>query len=577
VTLPGAPLAPELEPVDILLVDDQPANLVALAATLERPGQRLHRAGSGREALRLLLEHDFAVILLDVLMPGMDGFETAALIRERERSSRTPIVFLTALREREPGLLQAYQLGAVDYLIKPFVPEILRSKVAVFVDLARKTEQMRRAAQALRDAEHLEHLRALREAEQRFEAERLRAREQVLQRQMEAGLNQQRWLEAILDGLPTALVLLDPAVPGGVFANRAAQALAGGALTVAAPPSDGTRILDGQGSAVEPGALPLTRAAQGERLAGLQLDFRCPDGRRGSVLAYSERLGPLAEHPETVLLSLLDVSELRRTQLELEDAVRAREDFLAVASHELRTPLTALKIQLANAVRSWGRPEVASDPAGHAIGYLEQLQRSVGRLVRLTDYLLDVSGLGAGSVELRPASVELGALVLEAVERLREELAAAGCEVRFSPTTQVLGRWDARRLEQAVTNLLTNALKYAPGRPIELDVHSDGEQAWLVVRDHGQGIAAEVQARLFQRFARAGEPGDGRGFGLGLWIVSQIVELHGGAIQVESARGAGTTFTLRLPCEGRRPERRGAPPPLAAATAHRALQGGALR
>ena len=432
-SLPAAVPAPELEPLDILLVDDQPANLLALSATLEGPGQRLHCAGSGREALRLLLERDFALILLDVVMPGMDGFETAALIRERERSARTPIVFLTALREREPGLLQAYRLGAVDYLIKPFVPDILRSKVAVFVDLARKTEQVRRAAQTLREAERREHQRQLAEAEQRLEAERLRARELLLQRQMEAGLGQQRWLEAILDGLPTALLLLDPAAPGGAFANRAARALVGGAPAGA---TGSTRFLDPRGEPVELEALPLARAGRGERLAGLPLDYRRPDGTGGSLLAYSERLGPVADHPETVLLSLLDVSELRRTQRELEQAVQAREDFLAVASHQLRTPLTALKIQLANALRSWTRPEVAADPAEHAIGYLEQLQRSVSRLVRLTDYLLDVSGLGAGSVELRPASVELGALVLEVVERLRDELAGAGCEVHFSPTAQ---------------------------------------------------------------------------------------------------------------------------------------------
>ncbi|MBL8950338.1 MAG: response regulator, partial [Myxococcaceae bacterium] len=125
--------------VDILLVDDQAAGLLSLEATLEPLGQRLHRAQSGREALRALLDRDFALILLDVVMPGLDGFETARLIRERERSAETPIIFLTGLSETGLPRLRAYSMGAVDYLVKPYEPEVLRSKVSVFVDLARKS------------------------------------------------------------------------------------------------------------------------------------------------------------------------------------------------------------------------------------------------------------------------------------------------------------------------------------------------------------------------------------------------------------------------------------------------------
>ena len=143
--------------VNILLVDDQPAELAALEATLERLDQNLVRAQGGREALRVLLQQDFAVILLDVMMPQPDGFETARLIRERDRSARTPIIFLTGLQQGELPLFRAYSLGAVDYLVKPFEPEILRSKVSVFVDLAMKTQQMRRALEALAEAQRRQH------------------------------------------------------------------------------------------------------------------------------------------------------------------------------------------------------------------------------------------------------------------------------------------------------------------------------------------------------------------------------------------------------------------------------------
>jgi two-component system, sensor histidine kinase and response regulator len=128
-----------IEPVKILLVDDQPENLLSASAVLDSLGQEVIRAESGREALRHLLDADFAVIVLDVMMPEMDGFETAALIRQRERSRLTPIIFLTALGRSEEHMLRGYNLGAVDYMTKPFVPEILRSKVSVFVELHRKS------------------------------------------------------------------------------------------------------------------------------------------------------------------------------------------------------------------------------------------------------------------------------------------------------------------------------------------------------------------------------------------------------------------------------------------------------
>jgi signal transduction histidine kinase len=167
-------------------VDDQPKNLLALAALLEPLGQNLVQAGSGEEALRRLLADDFALILLDVQMPGLDGFETASLIRERDRSRATPVIFLTAFECTDIQMFKGYELGAVDYLCKPVVPQILRSKVEVFVELHRKTEEVRRQARQLRENQRLEHERALAEERQRWEIERLRqeaAREKEVNRQ----------------------------------------------------------------------------------------------------------------------------------------------------------------------------------------------------------------------------------------------------------------------------------------------------------------------------------------------------------------------------------------------------------
>lgn len=160
--------------VNVLLVDDQPNNLVALEATLADMRLNLVKARSGFEALAHLLREDFALILMDVKMPGMSGFETAELIRCRERCRATPIIFLTAVETAEAQMFKGYALGAVDYLLKPIVPQVLRSKVSVFVDIFRKAEQIKRQAERLREMEQREHQRQLAEARARWEAERMR-------------------------------------------------------------------------------------------------------------------------------------------------------------------------------------------------------------------------------------------------------------------------------------------------------------------------------------------------------------------------------------------------------------------
>jgi serine phosphatase RsbU (regulator of sigma subunit) len=178
ITVDTRPLGSEEQAVDqrvnILLVDDQPANLQALEAILKTLTANVVKARSGLEALRCLLNEDFALILLDVKMPGMDGFEAAALIRQRKRCQHTPIIFLTAFDTDDVQMFKGYSLGAVDYIRKPIVPDVLRSKAAVFVDIYRKTAEVKRQADMLRQIEQREHQRQLADVKERWEAERLR-------------------------------------------------------------------------------------------------------------------------------------------------------------------------------------------------------------------------------------------------------------------------------------------------------------------------------------------------------------------------------------------------------------------
>ncbi len=539
---------PLRDKVSILLVDDQPEGLMALEATLAPLGQNLVTARSGREALRQLLHQDFAVVLLDVVMPDMDGFETAQLIREREKSRNTPILFLTALSRGEVPEFRAYAVGAVDYLLKPFEPDILRSKVAVFVDLFRKTELVRKQADALREAQQREHERQLAEFHQRMEAERSRAREELLRKEMEAGRNQQRWLEAVLAALPTPLALLEPGTGQTLFANRAAQSLANGCLVYreARALHSEAVFTDAEGKALPEEAMPSSRAAKGEVLNGVPVEWRFGD-QRGVALVFSSRLPQMHGRPETVLMAMLDVTALNLTEQNLQRAIRVRDEFLSMASHEFRTPLTSLKVHIQGALRAAARSDGAALPMPQYVAKLETLDHNVSRLAHLVDNLLDITRISAGRLDFELTDVDLAAVVREVAMRFNEDADRAGCKLTVRAERPVVGRWDRNRVDQVVTNLLTNALKYGAGTPVELVVSEQATQATLEVRDQGIGIPEEARHRIFERFERAVPHEHYSGFGLGLWIVHEIVTGLGGAVSVDSEPGKGATFRVMLP------------------------------
>lgn len=223
-------------------------------------------------------------------------------------------------------------------------------------------------------------------------------------------------------------------------------------------------------------------------------------------------------------------------------AIRLREEFISIASHELNTPITALTLQVQRLARAAARDGTAAlGPA------LPRLEGQVMRLGRLIADLLDVTRLGAGALALETADTDLAAVVRDAVDGVREELARAGCPVEVREHGPARGRWDQRRLQQVMTNLLVNAAKYGPGAPIRIDVAVEDGRAVVRVTDAGPGIEPGDRARIFERFERGHAPGGTSGLGLGLYIARRVVESHGGRIAVEGVRGRGATFVVDLP------------------------------
>jgi signal transduction histidine kinase/CHASE3 domain sensor protein len=261
-----------------------------------------------------------------------------------------------------------------------------------------------------------------------------------------------------------------------------------------------------------------------------------------SDIRYQEEDLEFARHLARRTSLAIDNARLYR---ETREAVGARDDFLSIASHELKTPVTTLQLQIQSLLR---RAEVDASPAAQAsVERLAAADRQVIRLTKLINELLDISRITGKGLELELEPVDLVAVVRDVVARNDDELKRARCEIRLELEPSPSGEWDRMRIEQIVTNLLSNAIKYGAGRPVEIRVDGDENAARLIVRDQGIGIRPEHQARIFERFERAVSKSDYGGFGLGLWIVRQIVDAHGGEIHVTSTPGEGSVFTVELP------------------------------
>jgi len=303
----------------------------------------------------------------------------------------------------------------------------------------------------------------------------------------------------------------------------------------------------------DPRLLPQLQLPETTRRAAIACTFFPLFDGQGRVgylaVAYKDVTAVLEEREALLLLEVEARQRAESLAEELRRSVEMRDTFLSVASHELKTPLTPLSLKLQTFARGLERGLGAED-VQRCRKDVEVMRRQVRRLTELISDLLDVARLGSGQLRLEYEPVELCALARELAVRFEPEAVRAGCRLEVHAQGEVRGHWDRLRLEQVISNLLSNALKYGAGRPVRFHVEAAGPWACLVVQDEGIGIEPEALERIFQKFERAVSDRHYGGLGLGLYVTKQIVDALGGSVHVESAPGRGATFTVELPLEG---------------------------
>jgi PAS domain S-box-containing protein len=507
----------------ILLVDDTPENLVSLEATLSGLGQELVMANSGREALRHVLNDDFAAILLDVRMPDMDGFETAELIRSRPRSREVPILFLTGYRSEE-HLFRGYDLGAVDFLFKPIVPEVLRSKVAVFVELSRGNAKLKEQADELRKQAEVQQ-----KAERRF--------------------------RSLLEAAPDAMVMCrdDGTV---IMVNSRTEVLfnCGRDKLIS---RDIRTLVPGWGFRPQAVWDEDFGAAAGSVERGVEL-LAFPENRAPFPVEIT--FSPLHTEEGVVITSAIrDISERKKTEEQIrqlnanleervldrtEALLRSNEElqqFAYVASHDLQEPLRTVSIyaQLL-AKRYHGQLQ------GDADQFISFIVESAERMERLIHDLLDFSQVEARGADFF-TNISCETVLDDATRNLQSLIEESGTVITRTDLPQVAG--DAIQLARLFQNLLVNSIRFRSSEAPRIHVAAEGKGGeWrFSVRDNGIGIDPLYAEKVFGIF-KCLQPRDrSSGSGIGLAICRKILSRHEGRIWVESELGKGATFYFTLP------------------------------
>lgn len=487
----------------ILIVDDKKENLLSLQSLLSLHGYAVHTAENGEEALKRVLRNNYGLIILDVQMPGMDGFEVAEMISGYSKTEDIPIIFLSAVNTDKKFITKGYSSGAIDYITKPIDPDIFLLKVSTLYKLYEQKRELSEMQQTLRN-----------EIEYRKKAQH-ESQEKTSQ------------LVSMLESIPQIAFTID--IDGRIeYANSQWTKYARDGFPESHPDDPPVSEL-------------LQKMVEDEQPINQELRIHKPGTKEHSYFLL--RTVPIREEGKVVkwVGTFTDIDEQKQ-------ASRKKDEFISVASHELKTPLTSIKgyIQLLQ------RTINASDPTAM---YVERTLHQIRKLDTLIADLLDISKIESGKMKLDMKDFDLGKMLDNTIDMIHQTYPGYEFERKGTITVSVIG--DETRLEQVLQNFLSNAVKYSPVNK-KVIIHSEilpDRRAKIGIQDFGIGISKEEQRLVFDKFYRTAESSNNfQGLGLGLYISADILQRHNAEFGVESEPGKGSFFYFSLPYINNHPD-----------------------
>ncbi|MEK6556494.1 MAG: response regulator, partial [Bdellovibrionota bacterium] len=516
--------------VNVLLVDDRPEGLIALEAVLADPEINLIKAASGQEALAQILSHDFAVILLDVQMPEMDGFETASIIKQRERSRNIPIIFMTANNKADHYISTGYSVGAVDYVLKPFDPHMLKSKVNVFVDLYKKTRLIREQAEALRESVRREQANTLHQLE----------------------LEGRRRYQNLADAVPQ--IVFRAQSSGGIeYINQYWLSYTGRSLNESLDENWRTAVHSKDLVLID------NKWNEAKKLnRGFECECRLRSGTSGEFRWHLLRVVPEFNgysQLSTWLGVATEIHDQKIAQQELllakkiaESASETKSRFLANMSHEIRTPLGVI-LGFSELLMD---SELSEEERSSA---LTTIRKNGEQLSKIIDEILDLSKVEAGKMEVERSKISVVDLLMSVKSFMSLPASEKGIKLKFDTVGKIPSFifTDATRLQQILINLISNGIKFSAGGEIHVSIWFEKKpvhsKLFISVKDTGPGLSAEQIENLFQPFTQVDTSMTRKhgGTGLGLALSRKFARALGGDIKVApSAEGEGCNFILQI-------------------------------
>lgn len=488
----------------ILIVDDNQSNLYSLQKLLESKDFQVETANSGEEALGKALKNDYALIILDVQMPDMDGFEVAETLADYSKTKEVPIIFLSAVNTDKKFITQGYASGAKDYVTKPVDPEILLLKVKTFYNLQEQNIAMKKTQQNLE-----------------LEVKGRRESQVTMKSQIDH-------FHLMLESLPQIAFTLNEA--GSVdFVNGKWYEYSNSEQSF---------------PEIHPDDPDITEELERCRKKGkaLELEIRIKNVVSGSYRYHLLRVTPVydEDHIKNWVGTFTDIDDQKKVEKE-------KDEFLSIASHELKTPLTSIKAYVQLLER-----KLKLDKESSEAGFVTKVQGQIEKLNTLITDLLDVSKIENGKLKINKKPVNLENLINNAIETILQTHDQREVKIeRHGTKPDILIPLDEIRIEQVLINFLTNAIKYSPDNNqviVTTFVDKEAEEVRVNVTDFGIGIPDFKQDAVFKKFYRVEESSlQFQGMGIGLFICSEIIKQHHGSVGVSSIVDEGSTFYFTLP------------------------------